>query len=84
MDMDITVASPAGNGGGSYTHIYGLKNFEDEFRMAKNQDDIKRVLAKIETIYEQVQLDDELVADNGQGRSWDFWGTGRDSNKRPF
>jgi hypothetical protein len=31
-----------------------------------------------------VQLDDELVADNGQGRSWDFWGTGRDSNKRPF
>ncbi|CAL5045690.1 unnamed protein product [Urochloa decumbens] len=61
--MDATVASsPAG----SAARIYGPSNFEDEFRIAKTQDEIKPVLAKIESIYdEQVHLDDELVADNG-------------------
>nr|CAB3469461.1 unnamed protein product [Digitaria exilis] len=65
MDV-ITVASPAGSsGGGSYSRIYGPRNFEDEFVIAKNQDEINRVLAKIERIYDQVHLDDELVANNG-------------------
>ncbi|CAL5044711.1 unnamed protein product [Urochloa decumbens] len=62
--MDATVASsPAG----SAARIYGPSNFEDDFRMAKTQDEtINPVLAKIESIYdEQVHLDDELVADNG-------------------
>nr|CAB3466948.1 unnamed protein product [Digitaria exilis] len=67
MNMDVvTVASPAGSsGGGSYSRIYGPRNFEDEFVIAKNQDEINRVLAKIERICDQVHLDDELVANNG-------------------
>ncbi|CAN6202618.1 unnamed protein product [Urochloa humidicola] len=59
--MDATVASPAGS-----ARIYGPSTFEDEFTMAKTQDEIKPVLAKIERIYdEQVRLDDELVLDHG-------------------
>ncbi|CAN6223732.1 unnamed protein product [Urochloa humidicola] len=58
---NATVVSPAGS-----ARIYGPSNFKDEFCMVKTEYEIRRVLTKIERIYdEHVHLDDDLVADNG-------------------
>ncbi|CAL5044748.1 unnamed protein product [Urochloa decumbens] len=64
--MGVKRASPSGTGGSScIPRIYGPRTLENEFHLDKKKEEIRPVLAKIETIYSQVNLDKELVTGNG-------------------
>ncbi|CAL5050737.1 unnamed protein product [Urochloa decumbens] len=61
--MGIKRASPSGSGG--IPRIYDPRTLKNEFHLDKKKEEIRPVLAKIETIYSLVNLDKELATGNG-------------------
>ncbi|CAL5045635.1 unnamed protein product [Urochloa decumbens] len=63
--MGVKRASPSGSGSSVIPRIYDPRTLKNEFHLYKKKEEIRPVLAKIETIYSQVNLDKELVTGNG-------------------